>query len=106
VGMLTAAQVARRLGVLDERSEWAHWELLERNGAPTALPPGVDPGRVLEVSQLDNKRGYLRRRPGHRDMVLLEGIGLPRRSGGSLLTQVPERLVAESLDALAPAVAA
>lgn len=106
VGMLTAAQVARRLGVLDERAEWTHWELLELNGAPTGLPPRVDAGRVLEVSRLDNKRGYLRRRLGHRDMVLLEGIGLPRRSGDSLLTQVPERLLADTLYAMAPAVAA
>jgi 3-dehydroquinate synthase/2-deoxy-scyllo-inosose synthase len=106
VGMLTAARAARLFGVLDERSEWTHWELLESNGAPTALPTGVEPARVLELSRLDNKRGYLRQRPGHRDMILLEGIGQPLRSGSSLLTQIPEQILAESLHAVAPAVAA
>jgi hypothetical protein len=61
---------------------------------------------VLELSRLDNKRGYLRERPGHRDMILLEGIGQPLRSGSSLLTHVPEQILAESLHAVAPAVAA
>jgi 3-dehydroquinate synthase/2-deoxy-scyllo-inosose synthase len=106
VGMLIAARVAHRLDALDTRSEWTHWELLELNGAPTALPAGVEPGHVLGVSRLDNKRGYLRQRAGHRDMILLEGLGLPLRCGDSLLTQVPEQLLAESLDALTPAVAA
>jgi 3-dehydroquinate synthetase len=106
VGMLTAARVARLLGVLDAESERTHRELLELNGAPTELPAGVEPHHVLELSRLDNKRGYLRQRPGHRDMLLLEGIGQPLRSGGSLLTQVPERVLAKALDAVAPAVAA
>lgn len=90
VGMLAAARVARLLGVLDAESERTHWELLELNGAPTVLPAGVEPRHVLELARLDNKRGYLRQRPGHRDMLLLEGIGHPLRYGGSLLTQVPE----------------
>lgn len=34
-------------------------------------------------------------------MILLERIGRPLRSGSSLLTQVPERLVAESIEAVA-----
>jgi 3-dehydroquinate synthetase len=106
VGMLTAARVSRLLGLLDEHAEWTHWELLELNGAPTALPAGIEPGRVVDVSRLDNKRGYLRQREGHRDMVLLEGIGRPVRSAGCLLTQVPEQLLAESLQAMGPAVAA
>jgi 3-dehydroquinate synthase/2-deoxy-scyllo-inosose synthase len=106
LGMLTAARAARLLGVLDEHSESRHWELLELNGAPTRLPAGVAPGQVLATARLDNKRGYLRQRPGHRDMILLDGIGQPLRSGDSLLTQVPERLLAESLDAMASAVAA
>lgn len=106
VGMLIAARAARLLGVLDEDSECKHWELLELNGAPTRLPAGVAPRQVLAAARLDNKRGYLRQRPDHRDMILIEGIGRPLRSGGSLLTQVPERLVAESLEAVAQAVAA
>jgi 3-dehydroquinate synthetase len=106
LGMLTAARAAHLLGVLDAGSEGTHWELLELNGAPTELPRGVQPHHVLELAQLDNKRGYLRQRPGHRDMVLLEGIGQPLRSGRSLLTQVPEQVLAESIAAVAPAVAA
>lgn len=106
LGMLTAARAARLLGVLDAGSEWTHWELLELNGAPTELPAGIQPHHVLELARLDNKRGYLRERPGHRDMVLLEGIGQPLRSGSSLLTQVPERVLADSIAAVAPAVAA
>jgi 3-dehydroquinate synthetase len=106
LGMLTAARAARLLGVLDAGSEWTHWELLELNGAPTELPAGVQAHDVLELARLDNKRGYLRERPGHRDMVLLVGIGQPLRSGPSLLTQVPEHVLAESIAAVAPAVAA
>jgi 3-dehydroquinate synthetase len=101
VGMLAAARVARRLGVLDARAEWIHRELLERNGAPMGLPAGIEAGHVLEVCRLDNKRGYLRERPGYGDMLLLEGLGRPLRSWGSLLTQVPEGLLSESLAALA-----
>lgn len=50
VGMLAAARVARLLGVLDVRSEWTHWELLTRNGAPTALPAGVEARQVFELA--------------------------------------------------------
>jgi 3-dehydroquinate synthase/2-deoxy-scyllo-inosose synthase len=93
VGGLVAARIATLLGHLDPAVEAAHQHLLERNGAPTTFPPGLTVPALMETVRKDNKRGYLPPRRGYVDMVLLDGLGRPRRSGGSIITQVPEDVV-------------
>jgi 3-dehydroquinate synthetase len=93
VGGLVAARVATLLGHLDPAVEAAHQHLLERNGAPTMFPPGLTVPALMETIRKDNKRGYLPPRRGYVDMVLLDGLGRPHRSGGSIITQVPEDVV-------------
>jgi 3-dehydroquinate synthetase len=93
VGGLVAARVATLLGVLDPAAEAAHQHLLERNGAPTTLPPGLTVPRLIETIRKDNKRGYLPPRRGYVDMVLLDALGRPHFSRGNPITQVPEDIV-------------
>jgi 3-dehydroquinate synthetase len=92
LGMLAAARISRELGGLDASDEAAHRTLLERNGAPTTAS-GVAVDDVLELVRLDNKRGYVPRRLGACDFILLEGLGRPMVSDGSLITQVDEQTV-------------
>lgn len=93
VGGLVAARIATLLGHLDPAVEAAHQHLLERNGAPTTFPHGLTVPALMETIRKDNKRGYLPPRRGYVDMVLLDGLGRPHRSGGSIITQVPEDVV-------------
>ena len=93
VGGLVAARIATLLGHVDRAVEAAHQHLLERNGAPTMFPPGLTVPALMETIRKDNKRGYLPPRRGYVDMVLLDGLGRPHRSGGSIITQVPEDVV-------------
>lgn len=97
VGMLAAAHVSRRLGYLDRAEEAAHRDLLALNGAPTALPAELDADSIIDVCRRDNKRGYVAGRYGELDLILLESLGRPLRSGGSLITQVDESLVHEGV---------
>ncbi|WP_405540355.1 2-deoxy-scyllo-inosose synthase [Streptomyces sp. NBC_00075] len=92
LGMLAAARMSRELGGLDSSDEAAHRELLDRNGAPTAAI-GVAAEDVLGLVRLDNKRGYVPRRASTCDFILLDGLGRPRISDGSLITQVDEEIV-------------
>ena len=93
VGGLVAARIATLLGHLDPAVETAHQHLLERNGAPTAFPPGLTVPALMETIRQDNKRGHVPPRGGYVDMLLLDALGKPRRSGGSIITQVPEDVV-------------
>jgi 3-dehydroquinate synthetase len=93
IGGLVAARIATLLGHLDPAVEAAHQHLLERNGGPTTFPPGLTVPALRETIRKDNKRGYLPPRRGYVDMVLLDGLGRPHRSGGSIVTQVPEDIV-------------
>ncbi|MDV9194450.1 2-deoxy-scyllo-inosose synthase [Streptomyces sp. Wh19] len=92
LGMLAAARMSRELGGLDGADEAAHHELLDRNGALTSLG-GFDTDDVLRLIRLDNKRGYVRPRTGACDFVLLDGLGRPRITNGSMITQVDEDTV-------------
>ncbi|MFJ9606883.1 2-deoxy-scyllo-inosose synthase [Kitasatospora sp. NPDC101176] len=100
VGMLAAARVSRELGLLDRADEAAHRRLLELNGAPTALPEGLETDALLGVVRLDNKRGYLPHRDGSCDLILLEGLGRPHRPGGAQITQVEEAVVRIGIDSV------
>ncbi|WP_016908914.1 2-deoxy-scyllo-inosose synthase [Streptomyces xiaopingdaonensis] len=100
VGMLAAARMSRRLGVLDLSDEHAHRELLERNGAPTQLPPGLLTDALVEVVRRDNKRGYLPGTPGTLDYILLEAPGRAHRPGGRMITQVDEETVRAGIESV------
>ncbi|MER6020307.1 2-deoxy-scyllo-inosose synthase [Streptomyces anulatus] len=100
VGMLAAARMSRELGLLDRSDEAAHRRLLELNGAPTALPAGLDARSLLDVIRLDNKRGYVPGRTGTLDFILLEALGRAHRPGGVLITQVDEDTVRGGIEAV------
>jgi 3-dehydroquinate synthetase len=101
LGMLAAARVSRELGLMDSSDEAAHYELLERNGAPIRLPAEAPADAVLNAVRLDNKRGYLKPTAGMRDMILLDGLGKPHRTDGTLITQVPQEIVRLGIDSIA-----
>jgi len=98
VGGLVAARTARIMGILpDSLVEDMHEELLTLNGAPVTVPRGLTDTALLSVLRRDNKRGYLRPRPGHIDMVLLEAPGAPHYTDGRPITQVPEDVLLRAI---------
>ncbi|HLB29601.1 MAG TPA: 3-dehydroquinate synthase, partial [Dehalococcoidia bacterium] len=84
VGMVGAARIGQRLGLLPEESVAKHEALLDRFGLPRRAP-GIDAERALAAMALDKK---VRRRAIR--WVLLEAIGRP-----VLRDDVPEGLVLE-----------
>ncbi|HEV8060483.1 MAG TPA: 2-deoxy-scyllo-inosose synthase [Gemmataceae bacterium] len=101
LGMLAAARVAGLLGYLDSKDESLHRELLLRNGAPIALPKSIDIQEIMRTIGLDNKRGYVRPKPGKCDFILLDGLGKPHRGkDGGLITQVDEELVRAGIESI------
>ncbi len=82
------------------REEEAHLTLLRLNGAPTSIPLHVSAQELLDLMAHDNKRGYLPSVHGKYDMVLLERLGVPHRTEGTVLTQVEEDTVRAGIEAL------
>lgn len=101
LGMIVEGHIAHRLGLLSASDLQAHYELLEANGAPVALPnhPAYATENVLRLLAHDNKRGYLPATPDTYDMVLLQALGKPARTGNTVITQVPRAAVQAALDA-------
>ncbi|MBQ1053068.1 iron-containing alcohol dehydrogenase [Micromonospora sp. C51] len=100
-GMLVAAEVSRELGHLSDCEVDDHY----RTVSLLRLPPATaGPGRLAHdqlrsVLARDNKRGYLRCRPGEVPMVLLKALGTPVTDGnGQPLTAVPIELILSALD--------
>ena len=100
IGMVVAARISRILGMLSRQEEEAHLTLLRLNGAPTSIPVHFSASELLELLAHDNKRGYLPPVRGKYDMVLLERLGVPHRTGGTVLTQVEEGTVRAAIEAL------
>ncbi len=100
MGMVVAARISCMLGMLSQREEEVHLTLLRRNGAPTRVPRHVGAQELLELMAHDNKRGYLPPVRGKYDMVLLERLGVPHRTDGTVLTQVDEDTVRAGIEAL------
>jgi 3-dehydroquinate synthetase len=100
MGMVVAARISHLLGMLSRQEEEAHRTLLRRNGAPTSIPLHVSAQELLELMAHDNKRGYLPPVHGKYDMVLLERLGVPHRTGGTVLMQVDEDTVRAGIEAL------
>ncbi len=83
IGMSFAAELASRLGMIDEALVYRHKRVLERAGLPTK-PERVDIGSVIRAISVDKKR---RLRENY--FVLLEGLGRP------VIRAVPEETVIE-----------
>ncbi len=91
-GMAMAADLSRRLGILDETSVGRVRELLRRAGLPTASA-GLGSRRLIELMSVDKKA-----KDGRLRFILLERIGAACVRG-----DVPAAAVEETLARLAPA---
>lgn len=98
IGLVVEARVARILGLLSQAALEAHLALLRANGAPTAIPAEITADDLLPLLLKDNKRGYLPARADAVDMVLLERLGVPHRTGQTVLTQVEVSVVRQAID--------
>jgi 3-dehydroquinate synthetase len=98
IGMIVEGDIARRLGMLDVSDFRMHQALLLANGAPITIPAVLETEHLLRIMRCDNKRGYVQRQEGTIDMVLLETLGRPHRTGNTVLTHVEERDVRAALN--------
>ncbi|GAA2747705.1 3-dehydroquinate synthase family protein [Kitasatospora cinereorecta] len=95
LGMLTAARIAVRLGLLDREGERAHLELLAAARLPLVPPVPIDPAAFPAAVRLAAARS------GRRGLVLLDAPGQPHCTDGSLLTDVDDATLRHAADALA-----
>ncbi|PWW06551.1 3-dehydroquinate synthase [Paenibacillus cellulosilyticus] len=95
-GMLCAAYISQRLGLLTAEETAMHHELLERIGYQVELEPEWLP-IIEQYVQNDNKRGYRERRPGCTGMVLLNGLGTIHREDDAWITMVDNSLISEAI---------
>ncbi|MDH4229146.1 MAG: 3-dehydroquinate synthase [Nitrospirota bacterium] len=70
IGMVAAARIAHREGILDEDQMERQRTLLQRFGLPTEIPARIDRAAVADAMTLDKKAAG-----GHIRMVLAERIG-------------------------------
>jgi 3-dehydroquinate synthase len=82
-GMTLAARIAARLGMLDMASVERQDRLLQAYGLPTAIPPGIAPEQLIELTLRDKKV-----RAGRVRWVLPSAIGAV-----TVRDDVPEALV-------------
>ncbi|MFE2728536.1 hypothetical protein [Kitasatospora sp. NPDC059327] len=94
LGLLLAARVAVRFGLLDAAGAWAHRELVARNGSATGLPGGTDAAVLADAVVAALADG-----PG---LLLLAGLGRPYCAGGRLLTPVGAPLLRAAAESLGP----
>ncbi|MGV9266042.1 3-dehydroquinate synthase family protein [Kitasatospora sp. NPDC003701] len=94
LGLLLAARIAVRLGLLDAAGAWAHRELLARNGSVTALPGAPDGAAFADAVAAARAPG-----PG---VLLLAGLGRPYCVRGRLLTPVGAPLLRDAAESLGP----
>ena len=89
VGMMGAARIAGRMGLVDDDVVARQADLLRAFGLPLTAP-GLHPGEVMEAMRLDKKV-----RDGRLHFVLLESLG-----HAALHDDVPEQLVEETVRGL------
>ncbi|HLT68833.1 MAG TPA: 3-dehydroquinate synthase family protein [Acidimicrobiales bacterium] len=91
VGLVYAAELARRLGRIDGARVAHHRRVVEGYGLPTAPPPGVDPAELLTLMSRDKKA--------------VDGLtfALDGPDGVEVVTGVDPAVAAETLAALAGA---
>ncbi|WP_329490448.1 hypothetical protein OG618_28700 [Kitasatospora sp. NBC_01246] len=94
LGLLLAARLAVRLGLLDSAGAWAHRELVARNGSVTGLPGGTDVAALADALGAALAPG-----PG---LLLLAGLGRPSCVDGRLLTPVGAAPVRAAVEGLGP----
>jgi 3-dehydroquinate synthase len=87
IGMMLAARIAERLGMLDAASVERQGRLLRTYGLPVAIPPGIGPDRLLDLTLRDKKV-----RAGQVRWVLPTTIG-----AATVRDDVPEQLVRETV---------
>lgn len=100
LGMLVAARISCMMGLLSTDDEQAHFELLRRNSAPTAIPEGISTWSLISAINHVHKRGYFPETMGHYLMVLLDRPGQPHRSQGAVLTWVPIEMLHAGIEAI------
>ncbi|MBJ7311503.1 2-deoxy-scyllo-inosose synthase [Rugamonas sp. CCM 8940] len=98
LGMVVAAEVASRLGLLSEADLQLHHRLLKRNGLTIRLPAGVTIAAVMALLRTDNKRGYLSARPDQVAMILLQGLGVPAGPAERPLVLVDASLIQSCIE--------
>lgn len=99
LGMLVAARVSRALGMLSDEEVAYHVDLLQRNGAMTAIPADLSTQDILQMVGHDNKRGRLRPLPqGAYNLVLLKHLREPNRTRGTVLTQVEAGPIRDAIE--------
>lgn len=101
IGMIAAANIARRMGGLDEGEVELHYKLLSCAGIRPRLPPQVTPEKVLHLIRYDNKRGYQQGTSGRIDMILLRRLGEPFGRPELPLTPVPVSYIEQAVESLA-----
>jgi 2-deoxy-scyllo-inosose synthase len=90
LGLLVSAHLSHARGYLSLEDVGKHYQLLQRNGAPTTLSAEVPIEGLLRLVGCDNKIGYLPPRQGHHAMVLLRKLGQPVTHNGLPLTYVSD----------------
>jgi 3-dehydroquinate synthase/2-deoxy-scyllo-inosose synthase len=80
IGMLVAAEIAFRRGLLDSEGLAVHYELLANNGGLADFVLKLNVEAILKACTYDNKRGYIQTESKEVAMVLLEALGQPFES--------------------------
>lgn len=90
MGMIAVAEIGSAMGLIDEALVSRHRRLIEQFGLPTASPPGLRRGEIIEAMSRDKKVVG-----GKQRWVLLEGVGNP-----VVRDDVPADVVSEAIDAV------
>lgn len=98
LGMIVAAEVSSRLGLLNDADRSLHYRLLKLNGLTIRLPPGVTVAALMALLGADNKRGYLFTRRDQIAMILLDGLGVPAGPASRPLVLVDASLIQSCIE--------
>ncbi len=99
VGMLYAADIAARVYSLPQGDVDAHAAMLDAIGITRELASSIPVETVMSLLMFDNKRGYLRPDATQIPMILLDRVGVLRRTGSVPLTAVAASEVRHTLSA-------
>lgn len=97
IGMMVAAEVSSKLGMLSEEDLNLHHFLVGCNGLNLRLPHGVTIDQIMGFLSKDNKKGYVEGGPETVAMILLEGIGRPAGRADKPLTLVDDLLIRQCI---------